>query len=350
MLLLAAAPEALAMRKPLDGLRDYNGTHEGTPATGWRAYNTLHRDNYAGESGCRGEGCGKHPGVDIDGTSGEPVYAVLSGTLVRSECSTSWGGLIVIRSANPYKSGEYIYHSYAHLRARSFSSADEGSWIAEGRVIGRVGGAYGDPCRGRSTGAHLHFQIDKDHAAGKPWFPQPVERVGHADTDFEVARYTYNPIPFVTGHYLWSFEQDGFSEHWVPNYRSGVRNGYLWMDGDYDPFIARANPVDCSQGRCSGEIAAEADIYRYVEIGLDTWCVDNPGRVYFTTDRDDTWNDAKMGEFYYNGPGTYTVPIYTIPAWQGIIRRLRIDPAQNCDPFKTEPTFFHYVRIKDVSW
>ncbi len=179
--------------KPISGLRDYNGTYTGTPGTGSINYvnGTLWRDNQDGGavSLCNGEGCGKHAGVDIPVASGTNVYSVSDGTVFYSACNgAGWGGLIIIQTTSPY-TGETVYVSYAHLRERLVSSGS----ISEGTLIGRSGGGSGDLCPGNSTGSHLHFQIDKNHGASKPWGPSSVNQ---PDSNFEVTQYTYNPVIF----------------------------------------------------------------------------------------------------------------------------------------------------------
>src|SRR6185436_16631221 len=84
-----ASLDPTGMAKPIANLRDYNGTYFGASGTGTIGYTTLYRDNEDGGavSGCNGEGCGRHPAVDIPVTSGTPVYASLGGTVVRSECN-----------------------------------------------------------------------------------------------------------------------------------------------------------------------------------------------------------------------------------------------------------------------
>ncbi|MBU4480134.1 M23 family metallopeptidase, partial [Patescibacteria group bacterium] len=178
---------SMAGTKPLVGLPDYNGTYYGTPNTGslydsaTNRFTVLYRDNYERETaGCAGEGCGKHPGIDIRIPSGTAVKASFGGTVIKSECNATWGGLIIIEADNPYIAGEKVYISYAHLRDRSVFLNDV---VTEGQVIGESGGEDGldqngipngktpDTCFGSSTGAHLHFQVDRPHGDTYPWYP-----------------------------------------------------------------------------------------------------------------------------------------------------------------------------------
>lgn len=84
-----SAAIGFAMSKPISAARDYDGTYSGAPGTGTIGYSVLFRDNedYGATSGCEGEGCGKHPGVDIKASSGTNVLAAIGGTVIRSECN-----------------------------------------------------------------------------------------------------------------------------------------------------------------------------------------------------------------------------------------------------------------------
>lgn len=347
LLTLSHMDMAVALTKPVMGLRDYNGTLPGTPGTGSIGYATLFRDNidYGATSGCMGEGCGKHPGVDIPVLSGTAVYAAIRGTVLKAvyDCSSSgWGGLVVIQAVNPY-TGETIYFSSAHLRKLDVAT---GRTVSEGQRLGESGGGSGDYCRGSASGMHLHFQIDKVHDGSTPWYP--TGRVSQADADFEVVRYALNPIPFLTGGYRWTFDQACFAEYWLPRNVTtwGVNSGVLWIDGNADPGISRSTNVSCGYSRpCSGQVTLEANLYGYVYIGLQNFCISNPVRIYFTTSTDDTWNEAKSVAFNYTAPATYRVFMGGNPGWKGIIKRLRIDPAVNCNPFASDPNYFSAIGV-----
>lgn len=97
---------------------------------------------YFGESRTK---YGYHTGIDIDGTTGDPVRAVRAGTVtvagVHDECS---GLQVTIRHADGLESW------YRHLSALSVRVGEE---VARGELVGRVGET------GCSLGSHLHFAI-----------------------------------------------------------------------------------------------------------------------------------------------------------------------------------------------
>lgn len=334
---------------PVPDLREYNGTYLGTPESGSVSYSVLYRDNYDGgaRSGCNGEGCGKHPGVDIAVPSGTPVSAALGGYVVRSECNASgWGGLVVIESNSSYRD-EKVYQVYAHLRRRI---AHFGHNVYEGELIGESGGRPGvDDCAGNSTGAHLHFQIDKDNGGALPWYP--TGRVDDPDAvDFEVNRHTYNPIPFVLGGYRWTFSRTGFAEYWSPVNveRFGVGRGAFQMVSGHDPWLWRYPWVPCEYGwqnPCSGAIAAEAELYRTVVVEMDLACVSNPAQIYFITDRDPVWDERKSVSFRYSYAASYWVGMSVNSYWRGIITGLRIDPTMGCTPARADADWIYAIAL-----
>jgi len=338
---------AYAGTNPIVGMPDYNGTYYGTPGTGSNCdsnflncdstagrqmFTALYRDNYNRASGCAGERCGKHPGVDIDVESGTPVVAAMSGTAYRVEsCNLSWGGLVVIEVNSPYKAGEKAYVSYAHLRAVSVS---QGATITEGQTLGESGGATSDPCHGVSTGSHLHFQVDRQHGGPYPWFP--TGKVDTADTDFEVTTKTHNPLPFVRGYaYNFTFAENGNKELWgAVNVNSfGTANSDLWVDSSSAyPYVGRSSfftEATCSysDGKpCSREITLDASVFKRLVLRLNFKCVANPVVIYYRGP-DDVWH---AGAFNYDSARTYVLGMSGLSYWNGIITDLIVKPSQGC--------------------
>jgi hypothetical protein len=86
-----------------------------------------------------------HPGIDIAGSIGNPVYAADSGVVVYSGWTDlGYGYIIVLDHGNGWST------YYAHLSA-IFVSCGQG--VVQGATIGSVGST------GNSTGAHLHFEM-----------------------------------------------------------------------------------------------------------------------------------------------------------------------------------------------
>lgn len=342
--------------KPVAAMPDYNGTYQGRPNTGSARYTTLYRDNQddGAASGCRGEGCGRHPGVDIAVASGTAVRTPLAGTVVASHCDNGWGGLVIVRSQHPSRPWETIRQVFAHLRARQYSNGVElraGDYVSAGTIIGQTGGRRNiDACAGNSTGAHLHYQIDKDDANRGPYYP-PRGALNHRDDDFLVTARTYNPIVLLQGGYNWSFAQNGNRELWdLYNWQSwGVSDNAMWLDGSYDPHVARGGLTNCGSGRpCSGSFAAEADDYQTVYLDLYNVCPSNYGKIYFTTNVEPNFSESKTIGYYPSYTGLYRAHIYAgwHPKWTGVITGLRVDPAENCSPWDFDPTYFGEIAIR----
>lgn len=347
---LAFSLEPTGMAKPIADLRDYNGTYDGAIGTGSRGFvgGTLYRDNEdaGATSGCLGEGCGRHPGVDIPVPSGTNVYNAYQGAVVISRCDPSWGGLIVVRSQNLFKPSENVYFIYAHLSNRV---STVGQYVSTGTRIGYSGGnPRTDVCTGNSTGSHLHFQVDKDDGNPEPYYPSPRLLNGR-DDNFQVTDRTYSPIVFVTGGYRWTFAQNGNRELWdLYNLQSwGVGNGAMWMDGVYDPYIKRGGLTNCGKNKlCSSAVAADAQMYQQVYLDLNNQCYDGLGKIYFTTKDDPNWDENKT-VLYASRFGAQQVHVWMRhnPSWNGIITGLRIDPAEQCGS-GFDPTYYGEITVE----
>ncbi len=85
-----------------------------------------------------------HKGLDISASSGNPVIAAASGTVVKSYFSSSYGNYVVISH------GGGVMTAYAHMTRRLVST---GQRVAAGQQVGTVGST------GNSTGPHLHFEV-----------------------------------------------------------------------------------------------------------------------------------------------------------------------------------------------
>jgi murein DD-endopeptidase MepM/ murein hydrolase activator NlpD len=85
-----------------------------------------------------------HPGLDISGKTGDPVYATADGRVHTAARTGDYGNLVVIEHAFG------LTTRYGHL---SKIATTPGAEVKRGQVIGYVGST------GRSTSSHLHYEV-----------------------------------------------------------------------------------------------------------------------------------------------------------------------------------------------
>jgi murein DD-endopeptidase MepM/ murein hydrolase activator NlpD len=114
-------------------------------------------------------GAAMHPGIDLSGPYGTPIYATADGVVLRAGWNSGgYGNLIELDH------GRGIATRYGHLSAILIHAGDR---IVRGQLIGRMGST------GRSTGNHLHYEVRID---GRPVNPVPFMKA----TDYLVAMQT----------------------------------------------------------------------------------------------------------------------------------------------------------------
>ncbi|NBX89884.1 MAG: M23 family metallopeptidase, partial [Betaproteobacteria bacterium] len=94
-----------------------------------------------------------HEGIDFSADPGTSVLAAAAGKVVRSAFDPNFGNVVEIQHA------EGFLTRYAHLRTRQVAV---NAVVARGTQLGEVGNT------GRSTGAHLHFEIFRDERVMNP--------------------------------------------------------------------------------------------------------------------------------------------------------------------------------------
>lgn len=94
-----------------------------------------------------------HKGLDIAAGSGTEIKAADGGKVIFSGRRGAYGNLVEIDHGNGYKT------RYAHCSSINVSN---GQKVAKGDVIAKVGNT------GRSTGAHLHFEVIKNGSNENP--------------------------------------------------------------------------------------------------------------------------------------------------------------------------------------
>ncbi len=100
-----------------------------------------------------------HRGIDLNGDTGDPVYAMLDGIVVLAEMLFYEGNMIIIHHGN----GIFTY--YMHLDKLLVASGDK---VVAGQLIGTVGST------GMSTGPHLHVSLLVDGVQANPMSIVPL--------------------------------------------------------------------------------------------------------------------------------------------------------------------------------
>lgn len=96
---------------------------------------------------------GFHAGVDMKGKRGEKIVATADGTVIQANNNGLYGRYVKIKHGNGFTT------SFSHLQSFKVKKGDK---VKRGQVIGLVGSS------GRSTGAHLHYELCLN---GKPINP-----------------------------------------------------------------------------------------------------------------------------------------------------------------------------------
>jgi len=140
---------------PLYRFRNKNGVYHYFDHKGHSARKALMRTPINGARLSSGFGTRRHPilgynkmhrGVDFAAPRGTPIFAAGSGIIVFRSRNGSYGNYIRIRHNSEYST------AYGHL-SKFKRSLTKGSRVRQGQIIGFVG------TTGRSTGAHLHYEI-----------------------------------------------------------------------------------------------------------------------------------------------------------------------------------------------
>lgn len=113
-----------------------------------------------------------HEGLDLLGNFGVPVHAAADGTVTFARPDRGYGNAILIEHGNGLDT------LYAHL-SRFAADVGPGWQVRRGDVIGFVGST------GRSTGAHLHFEV---LVRGKPVDPRTMLQPAQL-TGFDLSRF-----------------------------------------------------------------------------------------------------------------------------------------------------------------
>jgi murein DD-endopeptidase MepM/ murein hydrolase activator NlpD len=117
---------------PVKAPRTYSGGNFLWPTTSHHISQYFHYGHYA---------------IDIDGNTGDPIFAAATGTVTFSGWKNNGGGYQVWISH-----GSGLYTTYNHM---STVSVARGQQVGRGQRVGRMGAT------GNATGSHLHFEVWK---------------------------------------------------------------------------------------------------------------------------------------------------------------------------------------------
>lgn len=85
-----------------------------------------------------------HPALDLPAKTGTPIYAPASGVVVYAKRKGAYGNFLLLAHSFGFKT------AYGHLSKFAVKS---GAYVSKGDLIAYVGNT------GRSTGAHLHYEV-----------------------------------------------------------------------------------------------------------------------------------------------------------------------------------------------
>jgi murein DD-endopeptidase MepM/ murein hydrolase activator NlpD len=117
---------------PVKTPRTYNGGRFAWPTSSHHISQYFHYGHYA---------------IDIDGSTGDPIWAAASGTVIFAGWKNNGGGYQVWISH-----GSGLYTTYNHM---SSVAVGRGQSVGRGQRVGRMGAT------GNATGSHLHFEVWK---------------------------------------------------------------------------------------------------------------------------------------------------------------------------------------------
>lgn len=94
-----------------------------------------------------------HTGLDLDGELGDPVYATAAGKVIEAGFDNQFGNRIIVDHTRGMQTG------YMHLNKMLVK---RGESVTKGQKIGLLGST------GRSTGSHLHYEVQKNRVPIDP--------------------------------------------------------------------------------------------------------------------------------------------------------------------------------------
>ncbi|MDD9266688.1 M23 family metallopeptidase [Paenibacillus sp. GCM10023248] len=144
--LLVNLSESEARLKQADYLRSITPTLWPVTAHSQTSGFGMRRDPFTGKPSM-------HTGLDLDGEIGDPVYATAAGKVTEAGFDNEFGNRIILDHTRGIQTGYMHLHKILVKRGES---------VTKGQQIGLLGST------GRSTGSHLHYEVQKNRVPIDP--------------------------------------------------------------------------------------------------------------------------------------------------------------------------------------
>ena len=187
------------------------------------------------------------------------------------------------------------------------------------------------------TGTLKQIRFDPAQGAPSGSFSMDYIRIQEPEQVIEKRIAAY--FPFWHLDQNWEFTSD--TEGWT-----GVNDvlNFHWQSGGYvGGTIAGNDPQIMSPSNLGVDISSKP----VIKIKLKNNSLAELAQIFFITDNDQIWNDAKHKDFPIianSGYTEYTIDMSTVAGWTGNLKQLRIDPGHGVSSgsFSIE-----YIRILD---
>ncbi|HTI09847.1 MAG TPA: cellulase family glycosylhydrolase, partial [Puia sp.] len=140
----------------------------------------------------------------------------------------------------------------------------------------------------------------------------------------------------------WRFDNDGNMEGWTAGNATAAVLG-----GTFNLTTTSSDPLIMSPDNLNMTNPAT---YKFIHVDMKNYSSVTSARIFFTTNTDTTWSQAKSKGFtikadtgYY---GSYIVDMSTVAGWSGTIKRIRVDPLDS-GTISGQQVKIDFIRITD---
>ena len=192
----------------------------------------------------------KHPGVDIAGSTGDPIYASRGGVVMFTGNAGDYGNFTKISHGNGIESW------YGHQSMHNVSAGDR---VEAGQLIGKMGST------GRSTGPHLHYELRSN---GLPLNPDGTFNADYSGGEGGMGGPN---IDEVLKKADWTGKNKAFTnfENIIDNtpFRQGIKRGYTgkwWEDYTRKKYQEQQDLLAFTSALASGNVDP-GSLYKIVQ-------------------------------------------------------------------------------------